>query len=229
MPVELRPLVRRLGLRREGPGPGGLHRGRVGRFDVVAALTGIGTRAAARAAERLLDATAADHLVVVGIAGGIGPGVRIGDVVVPELVVDRASGAEHRPDPLGALAARGTLLTSDELLAGAGEIADLARRGVIAVDMETAAVAAVCERRGCRWSVVRAISDRADDASVDAAVLGLARPDGSADLPAVARFLLRRPAQITGLVRLARGMQRAIDAAARCVAEALERGSQGAP
>jgi adenosylhomocysteine nucleosidase len=221
MPAELRPLVRRLGLRREGRGRDALRRGRIGRFEVVAALTGIGTGAAARAAERLLDSTAPDHVVVVGIAGGIGAGVRIGDVVVPEVVVDRASGSEHRPDPLGALVARGMLLTSDELLTGAEEIARLAGRGVVAVDMETAAVAAVCEHRGCRWSVVRAISDRADDGSVDAAVLGLARPDGSADLPAVARFLLRRPAQITRLVRLARGMQRAAEAAARCVAEAL--------
>jgi nucleoside phosphorylase len=40
--------------------------------------------------------------------------------------------------------------------------------------METAAVAEVCEERGVPWSVVRAISDRASDGSVDAEVLASA-------------------------------------------------------
>jgi adenosylhomocysteine nucleosidase len=222
MPAELRPLVRRLGLRRGGAGGRDLHGGRFAGSEVVALRTGIGTRAAAGAAEQALDGAEPDLVVVVGIAGGIGASVGIGDVVVPERVIDRASGAEYRPAPLGALGARGALLTSDALLAEPEEVARFERRGVIAVDMETAAVAAVCEARGCPWSVVRAISDRADDGSVDAALLGLVRPDGTPDLRALVRFLLRRPARVRDLVRLARGMRRAADAAACAVAAALE-------
>jgi adenosylhomocysteine nucleosidase len=89
--------------------------------------------------------------------------------------------------------------------------------------METAAVAAVCERRGCPWSVFRAISDRADDGAVDAAILGLAGPDGGPNLPALMRFLVTRPWRVPQLARLARGMRLAADRAASAASRALAR------
>jgi len=220
MPPELRPLVRLLSLRKARAGDGFLT-GRLGPIEVVATTTGIGTRAAGRAAERLLDAAPVAHLLVVGIAGGIGPSVEIGDLVVPERVLDLASGAVLRPEPLGVSAARGTLATSDALLADPRAAARLEQQGVIAIDMETAAIAAVCERRGCPWSVLRAVSDRADDGTTDPAILGLVDPDGRADLAALTRFVLTRPRRIPQLFRLARGMQRAASTAARAAVEAL--------
>ena len=223
MRPELRPLVRRLSLRREGSGGGALHRGAAGRVEIVATTTGIGTRPAARAAERILDSTPLDHVVVVGIAGGIGAGVAIGNLVVPELVVDLASGAEHPPSRIGDPAPRGVLATSDRLIVDRDEIARLERRGVVAIDMETASIAAVCERRGCPWSAFRAISDRAGDPSIDQAILDLAGPDGGPNLPAVARFVLARPWRIPQLARLARDLRRATCGAASAAAEALER------
>ena len=221
MRQELRPLLRPLSLER--PGAQGFLSGAIGRVEVVAVTTGIGTRAAARATERLLDAGRVDHLVVVGIAGGIGPSVRVGDLVVPELVLDLGSGAEHRPARLGDAPPRGTLATRDALLGDPAEAAELARRGVIAIDMETAAIAAICARRGCPWSVFRAVSDRADDGSTDAAVLGLVGSDGRPDLLALVRFLATRPWRIPQLVRLARGMGLATRSAASAAVSALER------
>jgi nucleoside phosphorylase len=221
MRPELRPLVRPLALRRVDSGSGASFSGTLGRLEIAATITGIGTGAAARAAERVLDAGAVDHLVVVGIAGGIGASVAIGDLVVPERVVDLATDSEYRPAALGDVAPRGTLVTSDGLLADRGELRRLAETGAVAIDMETAAIAAVCERRGCAWSVFRGISDRADDGSMDEAVFGLAGPDGSGDFAAVARFLLTRPWRIPQLVRLARGMDRAANAAAAAAVRAL--------
>jgi adenosylhomocysteine nucleosidase len=220
MPAELRPLVRPLAL--GPPGAGGLRAGSLGALDLVAGTTGIGTRAAARAAEQVLAASPVDHLVVVGVAGGIGPSVGIGDLVVPERVVDLASGAEHRPTGLGEEVPRGVLATSDALLSDPSEAARLARRGIVAIDMETAAIAAVCERRGCPWSVFRAISDRADDGSTDAVIVGLVGPDGRPDLAAVARLVVTRPWRLLQLVRLGRGMTRAAGAAAGACVRALE-------
>ena len=49
----------------------------------------------------------------------------------------------------------------------------------MAVDMETSAIAAVCEAKGVSWSVFRSISDHVGDAIVDEAVLGMMRPDGA--------------------------------------------------
>jgi nucleoside phosphorylase len=223
MRMELAPLVAPLRLRRADAGRERAWTGALGGLEIVAAVTGIGTRAAARAAERALDSGALERVLVVGIAGGIGPSVAIGDLVVPERVVDLATGAEHRPTPLGVAGACGTLATSDRLLTDPAEAADLARRGVVAIDMETAAVAAVCERRGCPWSVLRAISDRADDGSTAAEVLGLAGPDGAGDPWAVARFLLTRPWRVPELVRLGRDARRAAQTAASAAVQALAR------
>jgi adenosylhomocysteine nucleosidase len=218
---ELRPLVRPLSLRREGPGLDALYSGAVGRVEVVATITSMGILAAARAAERVLDSGAIDHVVVVGIAGGIGTSVAIGGLVVPELVIDLSTGAQHRPVRIGDAAPRGTLVTSDGLLQDRELFARLEARGVIAIDMETSAVAAVCERRGCPWSVFRAISDRAGDPGIDADVFGLAGPDGGPNLPAVARFVLTRPWRLPKLALLARDMRIATHTAASAAVSAL--------
>jgi nucleoside phosphorylase len=221
MHPELRPLVRRLALRRASAAGGALFTGALGRTELVAALAGIGTRAAASATERLLDATPVDHLVVVGIAGGVGAGVRVGDLVVPERVVDLATGSVHRPTPIGSAVARGTLATADALVVDAERLAGLAREGVVAIDMETAAIAAVCERRGLAWSVFRAVSDLAGSGPVDAEILHLAGPDGRPTALAVTRFLLTRPWRGPHLARLGLDTRRAARAAADAAAAAL--------
>ena len=218
---ELRPLVRPLCLRKTGRGSDAFYSGSLGRLEIVAAITRMGTLAAARAAGRVLDSGAVGHLVVVGIAGGIGAGARIGDLVVPELVIDLSTGAQHRPARLGDAAPRGTLATSDGLLQDRDAFARLEQRGVIAIDMETSAIAAVCEQRGCPWSVFRAISDRAGDPAIGPEVFGLARPDGGPNLPALARFVVTRPWRLRKLAQLARDMRIATHVAASAAVAAL--------
>ena len=97
MRSELRPLVRRLSLKQSRSGDRNLLWGMLGCVEVVATTTGIGTRAAAITVERVLDSIPVQQLVMIGIAGGIGPSVDIGDLIVPELVVDLATGAEFIP------------------------------------------------------------------------------------------------------------------------------------
>jgi nucleoside phosphorylase len=222
MRQELAPLVKKLGLRPSDANPG-LHAGRAGGVEVVATTTGIGMAAAAGAAERVLAALPIDHVMVVGIAGGVDAAQPIGALIAPEVVVDSASGREHRPAQLGETPPRGRLVSSDAFVTGLDEAARLLREGVVGLDMETAAVAAVCERRGCPWSVYRAISDRVTDGTTDSAVLALAGPDGSGDFAAVARYLLARPWRIVRLARLARGSLRAADAAADAAIRACAR------
>jgi adenosylhomocysteine nucleosidase len=220
MPSELAPLRRPLALR---PSGGGLFSGASGGVEIAAAIAGVGTAAAARAAERVLGAVAADHVLVVGVAGGIGAGSAVGALVVPERVLDVATGALHRPTPLGDVVPRGVLATADGILAQ-DAIARLAAGGAIAVDMETAAIAGVCEARGLPWSVFRGISDRADDGSTDAAIFALLGADGRPDLPAVARFLATKPHRIPQLVRLGIGTRRAAGTAAAALLQALRSG-----
>ena len=221
MGSELRPMVGALSLKRSASGDRSFLAGRLGRIEIVATTTGIGTKAAALAAERILDSGPIRHLVVVGVAGGIGPSVDVGDLVVPQLVIDLSTGAEYRPSILGNAKPRGKLATSDELVSDPAQAARLERQSVIAVDMETAAIAAVCERRRCPWSVFRAISDRADDGSTDPAVFGLAGPHGEPRLGAVARFVLANPKRIPQLARLAQGLSLATNVAATAAVNAL--------
>jgi len=221
MPSELKPLRALAALERDAALGAGIFAGRLGRCDVVAAVAGVGLQAAARCTERLLDATSPDHLVVMGIAGAIGPDARVGELVVPEYVEQLATGERFAPAALGDLPRRGTLASSDTLLTSPDAAVRLAERGIVAIDMESAAVAAVCERRGCRWSVFRGLSDRADDGTTDAAILGLLGADGRPNARAVARFVLERPQRVVQLARLARGASTAARRAAHAAAAAI--------
>ena len=214
MPPEIRPLTKRLGLRRETLGNLTMRVGRVGPIEVVATTTGMGTDLARRVTAQVLDACAVDHVIVIGIAGGVGPQVHIGDVIVPEVVIDRESGIQYHPLPLGEAGAEGALVTGDALEVDADALIEMGRRGVLAVDMETAAIGAMCEARDVPWSVLRAVSDHIRDGLVDQAIFDLDRPHGTPDLAAVARYILRRPGDIPKLVRLGRDMQIAAHAAA---------------
>ncbi|MGZ8761793.1 MAG: 5'-methylthioadenosine/S-adenosylhomocysteine nucleosidase family protein [Acidimicrobiia bacterium] len=221
MVSELRPVVKAFSLQRGEVGGVNVHVGSLGDVEIVAVKIGMGTRAAADATERLLDATAFDHVLVAGIAGGVVPGVEIGDLIYPSRVIDHASGAEFVPTGLAPGAASGTLLTSDEFFVEPEELEALAARGVVGLDMETAAVAAVCERRDCAWSVVRSVSDRPGE--VPASVLDLAGADGTPNLGKAMRFMVTQPWKVPGLVRLARNSQRAANRAAAAAVVACTR------
>jgi adenosylhomocysteine nucleosidase len=214
MPSEFQPLVKALSLQRTAEG----YSGAAGAIELVAAKTGIGTRLAAAATERLLDAASVDHVMVVGIAGGMGSS-KVGDVVFPEVVVDKASGTEYRPSPLGDVQSSGRLVTHDDFDMQPAECDALVAKGFIAVDMETAAVAGVCEQRGVPWSAVRSISDLVGVTPGD--VIGLVNPDGTPNVGASVRYLLTKPWRIPRLVRLGLDARGAANAAAAAAARLL--------
>ena len=217
MPMELRALRRRLRLRKSELG----YAGWIGDRPVTAVITGIGTALAHAATVRLLDEVDVERVIVVGIAGAIENQTPIGALVLPELVVSGADGSEHRPTPLRVGNAHGKLWTSDELLLDPALHADLRAAGVVALDMETAAIAKVCDEHDVPWSVVRAISDRAGYGSVDAEIVGLSHPDGRPNFPAVARYLVRHSDALPRLVRLGKGAKLAAARAAETAINAL--------
>ena len=165
MPMELGPVRRAMSLRSfdDGDRFTRVYAARTDAAEVVAMLTGIGTRNAARATERLLDRFPVDHVLVVGIAGGVGEAIDVGALVVPEVVVDGDTMTEYRSTPLDGSMSAGRLETSDDFLVTDDDIARFVERGVVAVDMETASIAAVCTEREVPWSAFRGISDRAGE------------------------------------------------------------------
>jgi len=214
MPMELRPLVKKLGLRKTTMGGVEVHAGTLDGRDVVAIVTGMGTKLARAGVERLLDAVRVEHVVVVGITGAVENNTPIGTLVMPELVVDSATGTEHRPRAIGNHVPHGIMWTTDSLITDLDEIASMRARGVVALDMETAAIAAVCEERGVPWSVFRVISDRATDGSVDAEVFHMSNQDGTPNPRAVAKYFAAHPHRIPTMMRLAQGVRAATHAAA---------------
>lgn len=222
MTSELRPVVKALTLRKTAAlAPLTAYEGHLdgGRVQLVAVLVGVGTEPSAATTSALLEATQIDHVVVVGITGGVAPDAYIGQLVHPEVVVHGPSGREHGHSALGGVKAAGAMWTSDELITDAAALAGLVARGVVALDMETAAIAHVCDEHGVPWTVVRAVSDLPGDEGIDEQVAGLARPDGSPDLAAVARYVARDPRRVKNLARLGKDMQTAADAAAAAAAD----------
>jgi nucleoside phosphorylase len=211
MHVELEPIVRQLGLTDDGDGT--QYSGKAGDIDVVAMLTKIGMPAGADAARRILE-HGVDWVMVVGVAGGVDHNITIGDVIVPEDVIDRATGKTYRPTPVGDIEPRGRISCGDELFTDPERIAQMEQEGIVAVEMESAAIGPVCDAAGIPWSVFRGISDMADAGLVDQALFAMTNADGSANPDAMKRYLQENPERAKVLAQLGRDTTLAVDNAA---------------
>jgi adenosylhomocysteine nucleosidase len=223
MPSELKGVVRAGGLTPTSGDDVFSHTGSVGAWSVMAGVIGMGPAAARRATERILGAGAFDHVMVVGIAGGLDPELPIGELMVPDRVRLHPDGPLFHSHPLPSRTAAGGLMTTDGLFSDEEVWRPILESGFGAVDMEAAGVAEICEQAGVDWSVYRGISDRPDEGIVDQAVFALSKPDGSADLAAVAKYLARDPRRAKMLAHLNRCMERAVKVAtAAAFADLLE-------
>jgi len=184
--------------------------------DVVVCESGIGKVNASAAAATMIGRFDVRALIFAGIAGGVDPNLRVGDVVITEQAVEHDYGDvtdtgyrfEQRGIPvfvdgvrvrrksfaadreLVDLANRavhnvklavvpteparqtgvfsGLVVSGDQFIASAAKAAELHQQhGALCVDMETAAVAHVCEMYGVPWCAIRTISDVADKRAFD--------------------------------------------------------------
>ncbi|HEY8287710.1 MAG TPA: hypothetical protein VIG49_00490 [Acetobacteraceae bacterium] len=171
---------------------------------------GGGTRSGARVAAETLIEQGATALVSFGLAGGLDPALRPGTMIVPSAV--RVEGGVIQTDPAlsGRLGgATGHLLFGAEQLAvsTADKRRLHAHTGAAAIDLESGAVALAAQAHGLRFAVLRVICDPAERDLPPAALTALDRA-GMIGISRTIVSVLRRPAQIPALLRLA------IDAAA---------------
>ncbi len=190
------------------------HVGATGDWSVVSLVTGMGPALAREATRRTLATGSFDHVMVVGIAGGLDPDLPVGSLFVPSRIQLYPDGPEYTTRPLPSRQASGGLMTTDGLFDDDSIWRPILERGFGAVDMEAAGVGEVCEEAGVPWSVYRGISDRPDEHIVDQAVFSLSKPDGSADAVALAKYLARDPRRAKALAHLNRCMQLAATLAA---------------
>ena len=140
--------------------------------DAALCLSGMGPIAAQHAAEMLIDA-GATALAVFGVAGALSKHLRNGALFCPECVLDE-DGRTYYTDLewrirlqqrlAMSLPVDGALLSvASPLLTAAAKAGAHQRYEALAVDMESAAVAAVAEKHGLPFLVLRAIVDECDD------------------------------------------------------------------
>jgi hopanoid-associated phosphorylase len=157
-----------------------------------------------------------------GIAGGLDPALACGDLVVATRVC--GGRGVFLADPAWAVALAQATGARLGPLAGAADVvahpaakrALAAATNALAVDMESEAAAALAAARDLPFAAVRAIADTAADRVPQAALVGF-RSDGRTTPGRVALALLRRPAELTELVRTAKRASLALAALRRVV------------
>jgi adenosylhomocysteine nucleosidase len=225
--------------RRTALGINGLRgfRGRLGATEVAGVFTGLGLDRAAETARRAMESLApADLAIATGLAGALTDRLQTGDLVLADrLILDRGlvpDGETIGATPAdlacfgSALVARrikfttGPILTAAQILRDGRAKRDAgARTGALAVDMESAVIAAEARRRGIRFACLRAVLDSVDEEIVGAELAG---PGGEVRPLAAAAFVLRNPAAVAGLARMMRSVNRATAALADALAALIE-------
>jgi adenosylhomocysteine nucleosidase len=162
----------------------------------------------------------ANCLVSFGIAGGLAPQLRAGDVVISTEVLAEGEcwqSEESFCTRIAGLAAKvgaveGPVLGTSRIMASTDEKRRTwVETGALAVDLESDVVARIAESAGIPFVVVRTIADTAYRALPPAALIPLAE-NGTPKLARVLASVARRPRQVAALVGLARETRTALAA-----------------
>jgi adenosylhomocysteine nucleosidase len=167
-----------------------LHKGRLDGLDVLITVGGIGKVNAAMTTTYLLTA-GATQVVFTGVAGGVHPELKVGDIVVssdclqhdvdvtalgyrlgeipgenlswPADETLQALALESAHEIEGVNVTGGRVVSGDTFVASPEKVAWLWQTfGAACAEMEGAAVAQVCARHGAPFVVIRSVSDTAD-------------------------------------------------------------------
>jgi len=161
------------------------HTGSLGKHGIIAMQCGIGKVNAAIGALTLLDSFHPDYVINTGVAGGTGRS-HVLDLLVADAVAYHdvwcGPGTEYGAAsgypvyfkpwtkvvdlarelmPLGGKTRFGLICSGDKFIKDAAEVADIHSHfpDVMAVDMESAAIAQVCTMRSMPFNILRVISD----------------------------------------------------------------------
>lgn len=190
---------------------------RIARLLSPAAIVGISgaTAEGARRATAGLIADGVTHLLSFGLAAGLDPVLRPGDLLLPDAVI--VGGTRYGTDgPLRSSLtagdgsrAGGCLLHSDALVWDCREKDALLRiSGCASLDMESGFVAQGAAAAGLPFAVLRAVCDPAERSLPHAARVAL-QPDGRLKALGIAGAILRHPGELPALMALARDAARA--------------------
>ncbi len=158
LPAESSEFIRSLQQRTTpaGDAASGIH-GEVHGKSVAVFHTGVGEESCRHRIERILSKGPFDYLISAGFAGGLGPEMDVGDI----LVANNFSDPELRnryPNRNGVV--HGKLITAKRVIDSIAERDGLLKEGgALAVDMETEFIAAACAAKRIPMLSVRVVSD----------------------------------------------------------------------
>jgi adenosylhomocysteine nucleosidase len=149
-------------------------------------------------------------IISFGVAGGLDPSLRPGAQLVASAVIrdgvsiptdEGWSRSLLRAHPAATHAPIASV--QEAVTDPAGKSRLFETTGAAAVDMESHIAADMAAKHGLPFAVLRVVADPATRHVPHSAMCGM-RPDGRTDGIAVLRSLLRRPADFTGIIRVAR-------------------------
>ena len=182
------------------------HEGRTFKFfekkDNVLVCGGMGGAAARHATEAVIALYSPAMVCSVGFAGALQPELKVGDLVVPQRVLDARDGSSAET-----AGGTGILVTVDFVAGKREKIRLAAAYNGLAADMEAAHVARGAQARGVPFSAVKAISD--DFAFAMPPLQRFVGDDGQFQTSRFVRFAMFRPLLWPQLVRLARNSRHA--------------------
>jgi adenosylhomocysteine nucleosidase len=173
----------------------------------IAVAGGIGSRRAEAVAKAVVEAFRPQVLVSAGLAGALIPTLKVGAVVLPNVIVDAETGVEYRCDVGGDVIGGGILVTAQEVAAAESKRRLVDRFHALTVDMEAAGVARVAQQKGAGFRCVKAISDEAD--FVMPPLSRFVAVDGQFERGKFIRWLALRPQHWAKTIALGRNSARA--------------------
>ena len=205
-------------------GPLPVLRGSVAACEIMVLHHGIGAACSGARVARFLNLHRPEILISSGFAGGLDPGLHVGDIVFAENFSDPALIEKLRGvKPAEARAFFGALTTQP---LAAETVADKSRlfreTGALAVDMETAGIRALCEKSGVRMLSVRAISDPASQRLPVPLPAWFDEKNQTPRIGGLLWFLARHPGTVAEFTRFARGTFRARRTLGACLVQVIE-------
>lgn len=169
-----------------------------GRTTVSTLIVGIGRENAEKSIRKFLAQSIPELVLTCGFAGGLNPDLKPGDVVFE---IRHPQSAIHN-SLLAAGAKPASFFCADRIATTVAEKKALREQtGADAVEMESAAIHAVCAEQGISCVTVRVISDTAnEDLPLD--FNALSKPDQSLDFGKLAWTIARSPGKIGALMAL---------------------------
>jgi hypothetical protein len=177
----------------------------------------------------------AGSLISAGISGGLSPGLRAGDIILPSGVIDEAGAMRAVHEGVlefaaGALKKRGmafstgpVLSTGRAVLGSRAKAALFRKRGALAVDMESGGVAARAGEGGLPLFVLRTVCDTATE-GISEDLYACLDEEGGLRPGQVLSSCMRRPSIMGEMMRLRRSFGLAIVSLGRAWRVLVEEG-----